>query len=357
MAGMNTANVRPDIELSWGILGTGYIADLFAADLPAAKLGRVRAVASRDANRAARFAAQHNIGTAHHSYEALLADPDVDGVYLALPNHLHLEWTERAARMGKHVLCEKPLGMNAREAAQAVTTARQHDVVLLEGFMYRMHPQITELLGLLEAGTIGEARLLEASFGGNLHGRYDNYRMQRAAGGGALMDVGCYGVSMARLVAGAQSGRPFAEPVSVQATARIGPRSQVDEWSTAVLDFDGPLIATISCGNQVDIASRVRIWGSEGSAELTNPWQPATFRGPGRLLVHANGADEPEVRVIDTDRPLYALEADAFAQVVRTGQIPAPVMSPEDSVGNMRVLDSWRRAIGLTFAQDLQDGE
>ena len=343
-------------ELRWGILGTGYIADLFAADLPAAGQGRVRAVASRDADRAAAFAARHDIGTAHRSYDALLADPDVDCVYLALPNHLHLEWTEQAARAGKHVLCEKPLAMNAREAAQAVATAQRHGVVLLEGFMYRMHPQITELYRLLGAGTIGEVRLLEASFGGNLHGRYDNYRMQRAAGGGALMDVGCYGVSMARLVAGAQAGRPFAEPVSVQAAARIGPRSQVDEWSAAILSFDGPLVATISCGNQVDIASCVRIWGSEGHAELTNPWQPATFRGPGRLLVHANGSEEPEVRVIGTDRPLYALEADAFAQVVRTGQIPAPVMSPEDSLGNMRVLDSWRRAIGLTFDQDQEDG-
>ena len=354
---MTDLNVRQAPELGWGILGTGYIADLFAADLPAAGQGRVRAVASRDADRAATFAAQHGIGTAYDSYEALLADPDVDCVYLALPNHLHLEWTEQAARAGKHILCEKPLAMTAREAAQAVATARRHDVVLLEGFMYRMHPQITELTRLLEAGTIGEVRLLEASFGGNLHGRYDNYRMQRAAGGGALMDVGCYGVSMARLVAGAQSGRPFAEPVSVQGTGRIGRRSQVDEWSAAVLSFDGPLVATIICGNQVDIASRVRIWGSEGSAELTNPWQPATFRGPGRLLVHADSTTDPEVRVIDTDRPLYALEADAFAQVVRTGQIPAPVMSPEDSLGNMRVLDSWRRAIGLTFDQDREDGE
>ncbi|HEY2281182.1 MAG TPA: Gfo/Idh/MocA family oxidoreductase [Streptosporangiaceae bacterium] len=353
---MTDLDAQQASELGWGILGTGHIADLFAADLPAAGQGRVRAVASRDADRAATFAAQHDVRTAHRSYDALLADPDVDCVYLALPNHLHLEWTERAARAGKHVLCEKPLAMNAREAAQAIATARRHGVVLLEAFMYRMHPQIMELNRLLEAGTIGEVRLLEASFGGNLNGQYDNYRMQRQTGGGALMDVGCYGVSMARLVAGAQVGRPFAEPVSVQAAARIGPRSQVDEWSAAVLNFDGPLVATISCGNQVDLASCVRIWGSEGHAELTNPWQPATFRGPGRLLVHANGSQVPEVRVIDTDRPLYALEADTFAQVVRTGQIPAPVMSPEDSLGNMRVLDSWRRAIGLTFDQDREDG-
>ncbi len=353
---MTAIDGRPAPALAWGILGTGYIADLFAADLPAAEHGQVRAVASRDADRAAAFADRHGITTWHASYDALLADPAVDCVYLALPNHLHLEWTERAARAGKHVLCEKPLAMNAREAAQAAETARRHGVVLLEGFMYRAHPQITELTRLLEAGDLGEIRVLEASFGGNMHGRYGNYRMQRAAGGGALMDLGCYGVSMARLVAGVQSGRRYAEPVSVQAAARIGSRSQVDEWSAAILDFDGPLVATITCGNQVDIASRVRIWGSEGQAELTNPWQPATFRGPGQLLVQSGGNTEPETHVIATNRPLYALEADGFAQALRTGQIPAPLMGPEDSVGNMRVLDAWRHAIGLKFDQDQEDG-
>jgi predicted dehydrogenase len=242
--------------------------------------------------------------------------------------------------------------MNAREAATAIAAAVKHEVVLLEAFMYRMHPQITELVRLLDAGTIGEVRMLEASFGGNMRGGYDNYRMQHEAGGGALLDLGCYGVSLARLVAGVQTGQPFAEPAAVLGAARLGTRSGVDEWSAAILDFGGPLIATVVCGNQVDIDSRARIWGSEGSIELTEPWEAGKRDRPGALVLHAPGAAAGETRVIDADRPLYALEADAFAEAVWHGRAPALAMTTDDSLGNMRVLDEWRRSVGLRFAQD-----
>lgn len=345
--------------LRWGVLGTGFIAEQFCADLPFARHGRVRAVASRDAGRAAGFAARYGIPESYGSYEALLADPHIDCLYIALPNHLHLEWTERGSDLGKHVLCEKPLAMNSREAHAAVAAAERNGVVLLEAFMYRMHPQIAELARLLAAGTIGEVRLLEASFGGNLRGGHSNYRMQREAGGGALMDLGCYGVSMARLVAGVMAGQRFADPVSVQAAGRIGPDSQVDEWSAAVLDFDGPMVATVVCGNQVDVTSTVRIWGSEGNIEVPDPWEAGKKDRDGRLLLRTGraaaarpGAPGPEERVVPADRPLYALETDAFAQVVWSGEVPAPVMAPDDSLGNMRTLDAWRDAVGLEFPQD-----
>ena len=342
-------------ELRWGILGTGYIAEQFAADLPFAHHGRVRAIASRDRERAAGFAARHGIPQARGCYEALLGDPRVDCVYIALPNHLHLEWTCRAAAAGKHVLCEKPLAMNSGEASQAIAAAERSQVFLLEGFMYRTHPQIAELVRLLEAGAIGEVRVLEASFGGNMHEGLGNFRMQLAAGGGAIMDLGCYGVSMARLVAGVVSGQPFAEPAAIHATARIGSRSRIDEWSAAILDFEGPTIATVVCGNQVDIGSRVRIWGSEGNIELTDPWEAGKRDRPGSLLARRPGAAAAETRVIPADRPLYALEADAFAEALWQGRVPPPVMTLDDSVGNMRALDAWRRCVGLRFTQDPEE--
>ncbi|SFN60842.1 Gfo/Idh/MocA family protein [Mycetocola miduiensis] len=339
--------------LRWGILGVGYIAPQFARDVLRSRFGTLTAVASRDAARAAELAAAHGAAKHFGSYQELLDDNEVDAVYIALPNHLHLEWTEKSARAGKHVLCEKPIALNAAQAARAAQTAEEHGVALLEGYMYRAHPQMTELVRLLGDGVIGEVRVMESSFGGHMHGGYDNYRMQRAAGGGALMDLGCYGLSLSRLVAGIGTGRRFAEPVSARATARIGERSRVDEWGVGVFEFENGLISSITCGNQVDIPSIAHLWGTEGSITISNPWQPEIGGRTPELLIKRN--DTIESRVIPSDRPLYALEVDTFAEYVRTGSVPLPVMDLADSLGNMRALDSWRRAIGLRFPTDEED--
>jgi predicted dehydrogenase len=336
--------------LRWGVLGVGYIAPQFARDVPQSRFGTLTAVASRDAARAAELAAAHGAAKHFGSYQELLDDDEVDAVYIALPNHLHLEWTEKSARAGKHILCEKPIALNAAEAARASRSAEEHGVTLLEGYMYRAHPQMAELARLLHNGAIGEVRVMESSFGGHMHGGYDNYRMQRAAGGGALMDLGCYGLSLSRLVAGIGSGRRFAEPVSVKATARIGEKSQVDEWGVGIFEFENGLISSISCGNQVDIPSIARLWGTEGSITISNPWQPEIGGRAPELIIQRG--DTVESRVVPSDRPLYALEVDAFAEYVRTGSVPLPVMDLADSLGNMRALDSWRRAIGLRFPTD-----
>jgi predicted dehydrogenase len=339
--------------LRWGVLGVGYIAPQFARDVPLSRTGALAAVASRNAGRAADLARAHAASKHFGSYQELLDDDGSDAVYIALPNHLHLEWIERSAQAGKHVLCEKPIGLNAAQAARAAATAREHGVTLMEGYMYRAHPQIAELTRLLADGAIGEVRVVEASFGGNMRGGHDNYRMQRDAGGGALMDLGCYGVSLSRLVAGIGSGNRYADPVDVTGIARIGRESGVDEWGAGVFEFESGLISTVTCGNQVDIASVARLWGTEGSIALSNPWQPGIDGRIPELLIERDGSVES--RILPADRPLYALEVDAFAEYVRTGSTPAPVMDVEDSLGNMRALDAWRHAIGLRFPADEED--
>lgn len=340
-------------RLRWGILGVGYIAPQFAADVPRSRSGVLTAVAGRDGRRAAELARTHGAPKHFGSYQDLLDDPDVDAVYIALPNHLHLEWIEKSAKAGKHVLCEKPMALNAAQAARAAHAANQHGITLMEGYMYRAHPQVAEVVRLLRDGTVGEVRVMESSFGGHMRGGYDNYRMQREAGGGALMDLGCYGLSLSRLVAGAASGRRFADPISVRATARIGEESQVDEWGAAIFEFESGLVSSIICGNQVDIPSVARLWGTEGSITLSSPWQPEIGGRSPDLVIERGG--EVEVRRVEADRPLYALEIDAFTEYVRTGHPPAPVMDVEDSLGNMRALDSWRRAIELRFPTDEED--
>ena len=205
-------------KLAWGILGTGGIARTFARALATSNTGALLAVGSRTADSAERFGAEFAIPRRYASYEALLADPDVQAVYISLPNHLHALWTIRCAEAGKHILCEKPLATNYGEAMTAVEAARQHDVFLMEAFMYRCHPQTARLVELLREKVIGDVRVIQAHFSFNMHGpRHENIRQQNAAAGGGIMDVGCYCASMARLVAGAALGQPFADPLQVKA--------------------------------------------------------------------------------------------------------------------------------------------
>lgn len=342
-------------KLRWGVLGTGWIAEQFATDFPEAHSSELVAVASRDGVRAKRFADRHGVPNWFESYEALVASDEVDVVYLALPNHLHLPWSLRAAAAGKQVLCEKPIALNARQAEQAFDGAEEAGVRLLEAFMYRMHPQVTVLQGLLTRGAIGDVRLIETSFGGSLNGGYDNIRMQNASGGGALMDLGCYGVSLSRLVAGTVNGSDGREPVALRALGHLGEKSGVDEWSVAVMQFPGGIVASVTCGNQIDVPQAARIWGGRGHIELTEPWIAGRQGHPGSILVFADDGTPPETIEVPCEQPLFAVEVDAFAGILTEGRVGAPVMDRADSLGNMRALDWWRREIGLRFAgEDIQ---
>src|SRR5688572_32176004 len=197
-------------RLNWGILGTGSIAGTFAEFLPASKTGNLLAVASRAPDRAARFAREWGVPRHYASYEALLADPDVRAVYVSTPHPQHKQWATRAAAAGKHVLCEKPLCLNHADAAAVIDAARAHGVFLMEAFMYRCHPQTRKLIDLLRGGAIGEVRAVHAAF--SFRAPFDpaSRLFNKALGGGGILDVGCYPVSMARLVAGVAAGADFA---------------------------------------------------------------------------------------------------------------------------------------------------
>ena len=328
--------------MNWGILGTGGIAHLFAQGLADSQTGRLVAVGSRTRDAAQTFGASYGVEAAHchAAYEDLLADPSVEGVYIALPNHLHAAWTIAAAEAGKHILCEKPLTVHQAEAARVIEAARRYDVFLMEAFMYRCHPQTARLTELLRQGVVGEVRLVECSFSYNMGPRYDNIRLSNPAAGGGIMDVGCYPVSMARLIAGA-------EPVTVNGVAHIGAHSRVDEWAAAGLHFPGGMVATVACGTQVAVDQELRIWGAAGSIRVPNPWKPVA--GPNHILVQKQGETEPQVIVVEGGAPLYAIEADTVAQHIGSRQAPFPCMTWPDSLGNMAALDAWRRSVGLVF--------
>jgi len=329
-------------DLRWGILSTGTIARTLARALGAANGNRLTAVASRDASRAAEFAARYPGTRVHQSHEALLADPDVDAVYVATPHPQHAEWTLRALAAGKAVLCEKPLGINHAEVMAMQDAARAHGRFLMEAFMYRLHPQTEAWLDRVRNGAIGEVRHIEASFGYHAPFNAESRLFANDLAGGGIMDVGCYPVSAARLIAGA-------EPNRVRAHGKLG-ATGVDEWSAALLEFDNGVSAQVATSVSVLLDNQLRIYGSTGRITVENPWLCADAQGNwGFDLVRAG---HPPERVSGQAAPLYVLEAEHVSERVTHGALESPAMSWADSAGNALALDAWRRAIGLEFRRE-----
>lgn len=329
--------------LRWGILGTGRIARQFAAALATARHGDLVAVASRSA---VGDVPEFGGARIHVGYPALLADPDVDAVYIATPHPAHAEWAIKAAEAGKHILCEKPIGLNEAEAGAMIDAARRHDVFLMEGFMYRAHPQTEALVELIRSGIIGEIRLVQASFG--YFKAFDAAARQYAPGlgGGGILDVGCYPVSMCRLIAGAVVGKPFAEPTSVAAAGHLG-ATGVDEWTAGILQFAGGLICQVSTSVALPQDNMVRIFGTLGQIELASPWFCSGREGGRSTISVTLAGGERRETVVETNEWLYAIEADHVAEHIAARQ--APAMTWDDTLGNMRALDRWRAAIGLEY--------
>ncbi|HMC56784.1 MAG TPA: Gfo/Idh/MocA family oxidoreductase, partial [Gemmatimonadaceae bacterium] len=324
------------------------------------KTGRASAVASRDEQRARSFAARFSVPTVHRSYEELLADDSIHAVYIATVNPAHLQWVVKAAQAGKHILVEKPMGVNSREVAAMVAAAKMHDVFLMEAFMYRCHPQMQRLAELIQDGAIGEVRMIRSTFGFRAEPEPGSRLFSRELAGGAIMDVGCYPVSAARLVAGAISGKPFADPVEVKASGTLG-HTGVDEHALALLKFDDGVVAQVSTSISCNLPREIVVFGTNGVITVPEPWLPSSpcrtadkalppkTKFPSGELHLYTGNNRKQIRV-DVDRDLYTYEADAVAEHIGARQSPA--MSWADSEGNVRVLDEWRSQIGLRFPQD-----
>jgi predicted dehydrogenase len=319
-------------ELRWGILSTADIArKKVIPGIRRADRCRIVAIASRDLARAQAAAAEAGIPAVHGSYEALLADPDVDAVYIPLPNHLHAEWTIAAARAGKHVLCEKPLAMTAADAERMVAVAEAEGVRLMEAFMYRLHPSWVAVVELVRSGRIGRLVAIQSWFS-YFNDDPTNIRNIRAAGGGALYDVGCYNVNVSRLLFDA-------EPTRVEASVVRDAASGVDVVTSGLLEFAGGGIATFTCSIRAEDDQRVHVYGTDGRIEVEIP-----FNIPPDLPTHVfvtHGGNPPvepatERLTFDTADP-YAVEAARFAAAVLDGT-PTPV-PPADAVANLRVIE------------------
>lgn len=334
-------------KLKWGILGTGKIARKFASGLSESRTGQLVAVGSRTADAAEKFAAEFPC-TAHANYDALLADANVEVVYISTPHPMHAEWAIKTARAKKHILCEKPFTMNVAEAVPVVEAAKRSGVFLMEAFMYRCHPQTEKLVELIRSKTIGEVRLIQASL--SFDAAYDlDWRMfNKSLGGGGILDVGCYPCSMARLIAGAAVDKAFDDPVEVLGCAEIGAESRVDEYAVASLKFGSGILAQLNCGVRLAMENTVRIWGTKGCIVVPSPWFAAHGAGFSKIIIFKGGV--PDEVVVETDRGLYALEADHVAAHIAARQ--APAMPWGDTLGNMHTLDAWRKSVGLAYDAD-----
>jgi predicted dehydrogenase len=315
----------------WGVIGCADIAvRKVIPALQASTSGDVLAVASRGDERARSTAARLGIPRAYGSYDALLADPEVEAVYIPLPNHLHREWTVRAAEAGKHVLCEKPLALSADEARQMIDACAAGGVLLMEAFMYRLHPMWRRVRTLVDDGTIGELLAIQSFFS---YRNVDptNIRNIAAFGGGAVMDIGCYPINVARWMFDA-------EPDGVAATVRRDPDFGTDVLTSAVLDFDGRQ-ASFTCSTQIEDHQRVDLVGTAGRLVVEIPFNIPPDR-PTRILRIAGGDPPvaPAIEVIEVSpADPYGVQGDAFASAIREGT-PVPI-PPSDAVGTLTVIE------------------
>ncbi|MGE3188501.1 MAG: Gfo/Idh/MocA family protein, partial [Vicinamibacterales bacterium] len=297
--------------------------------IQASSNGELVAIASREQSRAEEAARAAGIPRAHGSYEALLDDPDVDALYIPLPNSMHREWSIRAAKAGKHVLCEKPLAMDAAECADMAAAAEEAGVLLMEAFMYRFHPRTEQVLSMVRSGTIGDLRTIRSAFSFKIT-KPGNIRLDPDLGGGALMDVGCYAVNVSRTLAGA-------EPVEASAFARWSNRG-VDDQLTGVLRFDDGLVAHFDCALTLERCEFYEVAGTDGHLRAEAAFLPGTadavieeHHGRGNVTRHTvPGVDE------------YRLMVEHFAGCVLTG---APVRyAASEAAANMRAIEALYRS-------------
>lgn len=314
-------------KLRWGILGTSHFArNKILPALQQCQYAAVSAIASRSLEKAKVVAAQFGIARAYGSYKELVADQDIDVIYNPLPNHLHVPWSTRSLEAGKHVLCEKPIALSTAEARQLLESAGQHPhLKIMEAFMYRFHPHWQRAREIVSDGRIGELRTIH-SFFSYFNADGGNIRNQPEAGGGGLMDIGCYNTSLSRFIF-------ESEPQRVMGIVEYDPRFRTDRLASGILDF-GRGTATFTCSTQLVLYQRVNILGTTGRVEIEIPFNAPPDKACRLWHQHGNHIDEIAFDPCNQ----YTIQADQFSQaVLNDTPVPTPLT---DAVNNMKVIEA-----------------
>ncbi len=336
-------------QTRWGILGPGNIAQNFTDGLAQATSGKLVAIASTSADRRSAFGDRNKVSAEkrHSTYEALLADNDIDAVYISTPHPWHAHWATAAMRAGKAVLVEKPAGMNGAEVLALTEVAQQSGTFLMEAFMYRCHPQIARVLEIIKSGQIGKISHMKIQFGFSATFNPASRLFDRNLGGGGILDVGGYPMSLARLIAGA-------EPTSIKGSGIVG-KSGVDEVAYGLLTFAGGLTAEIACAVTRNMDNRAIITSDKGTIEIVDPWVPGRNVGPSDATIITTIDGKAHSETLRSPNQLFSFEAEVASKAIAEGktQAPYPAMSWADSIGNNAALDRWRAELGyVTFTED-----
>ncbi|MBT2644655.1 Gfo/Idh/MocA family oxidoreductase [Bacillus sp. ISL-41] len=314
-------------KIKWGILSTANIAQTQV--IPAIQrsaIGEVEAIAS-SSGKAVEVAVELNIPRVYDTYEELLGDPNIDAVYIPLPNNLHRKWVLEAAKHGKHILCEKPAALTAEEMVEMERYCKEQDVLFMEAFMYQFHPQHERVKEIIASGEIGEVKLMRSSFSYYMVDRETNIRMNKSLGGGSIYDVGCYCIHSMRFILGA-------EPVKVHVHGRLDPETGVDVSAVAYLEFDQGIQGVFDCSFEANFRQEFEVVGTKGRILVPRAFRPDVEGGVGLVIVESDGQQRTE----QVDGDIYLYEIDHLSEAILEKK---PLSYPaEKTIANMRVIDA-----------------
>lgn len=321
-------------KIRWGVLSTANIGRTQV--IPAicrADNAEIVAIASRT-EKVYAIAVELNIPKAYESYEELLDDPEVDAVYIPLPNHLHKEWVIRSAQKGKHILCEKPMALNETETEEMIAVCRKHGVKLMEAFMYQLHPQHARVKEIIASGEIGEIKLMKSSHSFYLENRSTDIRMDAEMGGGSIYDVGCYSIQAIRHITDA-------EPVEVSAQGEFDPENKVDMTGIVHMKMSNGMHALFDCSFDMVSRNEYEVVGTKGSIKVPFAFRPDINGNMGILLIQTEGVLREEKIAGD----IYKLEIEHFSNAILTDS--APIISADSTIKNMRVIDTCYKSLRI----------
>ena len=336
--------------INWGVLGTGAIARAFAHSLKESKNSKLYGVASRSDSKAEEFASEFGcIG--FNGYKNLITDPAAEAIYIALPHNLHFEFALESLNNKKSVLCEKPMSINSEETMVLIDMARKNHVLLMEAFMYRTHPQTTQIKEIIRKEFSEEPLNIEASFGFKAKVPKEHRLLNPSLGGGSILDIGCYPMSFSRMVVGTQEGKYFSNPISILVKGELSDEG-IDLFSFADLEFMNGSQASISSAINMDLPNSVSIFNKNKSLVISQPWHCGEFKGRKSSLIFTKDENEPVIIDIQEKLGVFTHEIDHFTGLLESGSLESPLMSHADSLGNMTSLDNWRSELGVKYLED-----